>query len=405
MKWRFTILLLLLMMAISACAATTLPSPADLSATEEPLSTEAVPAEPDSHLEKIKLTLLGDIMCHPTQYEAAWTGTDYDFGPSFADIGPYTRSAQLTLANLETTLAGKKRTYSGYPSFNTPEQIAPALKDVLGVDMVSTANNHSLDRHYSGLCATIDYLDEYGLKHTGTYKTKEDSQVIVTAEVNSLKIAFLSYTYGTNGVTLPPDKPFAVNYINRDKIKHDGAQARETGADLVIASMHWGQEYANTPSSEQTDLARWIFTHTEIDIISGNHVHTIQPIEFIRVTRPDTGDEKEGLVVYAQGNFISDQQTDSANMGIVVNLEIEYDTVAASAGVAAVRYFPCWVDETPGAGLQSYRVLHLEKALNDYKAGADPLLSAEDYEQMQQFKDLVRKVITDSERIVYDATL
>jgi poly-gamma-glutamate synthesis protein (capsule biosynthesis protein) len=140
---------------------------------------------------------------------------------------------------------------------------------------------------------------------------------------------------------------------------------------LVIASIHWGQEYANVPSAEQRSLARWLLENTEIDIISGNHVHAVQPIEFLQATNKKSGLAKEGLVIYAQGNFVSDQQTDKANKGIIVNISIEADPLLNKLNIREVRYLPTWVDETPGSGLKTYRVLNVEKALNDYREGRE----------------------------------
>ncbi|UWG97650.1 CapA family protein [Dehalobacter sp. DCM] len=348
----------------------------------------------------IKLSLLGDIMCHPTQYEAAKINNAYDFSPCFEDIQSDIADADLTLANLETTLAGKEMTYSGYPSFNTPEQLAYALKKTLGVDVVSTANNHALDRMYSGLCHTIDFLDACGLKHTGTYKTQEESTKILIENVSGVKIAFLSYTYGTNGITLSHDKDFAVNYLDRDKIKQDAQNARDAGAAIIIASLHWGTEYAEKPSAEQTALSRWVFENTEVDIISGNHAHAVEPIEFINVVHHSTQKDKEGLVIYAQGNFISDQKTDSANMGIAVNIIVE-NHPDDKPTIAYVEYFPTWIDETAGAGLRSYRVLNVEKALEAYCSGKDPLLSEADYQEMLSHAINIKKIIPANDRIRY----
>jgi len=357
--------------------------------------------DPAAQTISLNLTFLGDIMCHPSQYEAARTANGYDFRPCFEDIRQYTAQADLTLANLETTLAGKDLLYSGYPSFNTPEQLALAVKETLGVDIVSTANNHSLDRHFPGLVKTIAHLDRYGLKHTGTYAAEKDSKEILIEDVKGLKLAFLSYTYGTNGVKLPQDKLFAVNYIDKEKIQADAQKARDLGADLVIASIHWGQEYANVPSAEQRSLARWLLENTEIDIISGNHVHAVQPIEFLQATNKKSGLAKEGLVIYAQGNFVSDQQTDKANKGIIVNISIEADPLLNKLNIREVRYLPTWVDETPGSGSKTYRVLNVEKALNDYREGRDPLLSPEDCQEMLDYVSEVKKIIAPTARILY----
>lgn len=349
----------------------------------------------------IRLTLLGDIMCHPTQYEVVETSDGYDFSPAFEDIMEYTSRADLTLANLETTLAGRKMMYSGYPSFNTPEQLALALKENLGIDVLSTANNHSLDRLYAGLSNTIDFLDEAGLKHTGTYKTVEDSKEILIVDVKGMKIAFLSYTYGTNGIILPLDKRFAVNYIDRDKISEDADRARDLGAHLIIASIHWGEEYSHKPSDQQTSLARWVFEKTEVDIISGNHVHAVQPIELINVISDD-GTEKVGLVVYAQGNFFSNQKTKFANRSIMVDIELQFSLIDDDVKIEQVYYIPLWVDETLGTGSKTYRVVNVEKALIDFRQEQDSLLDRNDYEKMLEFVSLVKSIISSEEiSIVY----
>ncbi|KUO60467.1 MAG: capsule biosynthesis protein CapA [Gracilibacter sp. BRH_c7a] len=377
---------------------------------QEPISpatpdiTSITPTEISSEISpnesiNIKLTFLGDIMCHPTQYEAAKTPDGYDFSPSFEDIKEYTSKADLTLANLETALAGKEKIYSGYPSFNTPEQLAYAIKDTLGVDVVSTANNHSLDRHYSGLCNTIDFLDNSGLKHTGTFKTEEESKEILITDVKGLKIAFLSYTYGTNGVKLPQDKPFAVNYINRDKILLDAQKARELGSHLIVASLHWGEEYSHTPSEQQVSLANWIFENTEVDIISGNHVHAVQPIEFINVSKDNISHDREGLVVYAQGNFFSNQQTKSANRGIITDIDLKFNPIDNDVSIENVYYTPIWIDETVGSGPQTYRVLNVDSALRNFLQSQDELLDENDYNKMLEFVSLVERVISPGEKI------
>lgn len=348
---------------------------------------------------EIKLTLLGDIMCHPAQFQAARLANEYDFSPSFEEIRPDTGQADITLANLETTLAGSDKTYSGYPSFNTPEQIAPALKDTLGIDVLSTANNHCLDRNFSGLCRTIDFLDQYGLEHTGTYKTKKDSEHILIKETDGIKIAFLSYTYGTNGITLPVGQSYAVNYMDKQKIRQDALKAHTLGANLIILSLHWGQEYASQPSDSQRSLALWLLENTEVDIISGNHAHTVQPIEFVKVTPPGSNQSKNGLVIYAQGNFISDQKTKSANRSIIVNIYLTTAPINGQSLIKRVTYVPCWVDKTPNAGLRTFRVLNVPEALKDYAAGSDPLLSAEDFSDMASFSQSVHKLIPDTAMI------
>ena len=167
-----------------------------------------------------KLTSLGDTLCHNTQYWDAYNSStkEYDFSYVYKDISSYTSSSDLTIGSLETSFAGEDRGYSNYPTFNSPDSLATALKNI-GVDIISTAGNHALDYGYSGLCRTIDVLEQNGLSHLGTYKTAEEQEKILIKNVKGVNIAFINYTYGTNGIPVPSDKPYCINLIDKDLIK------------------------------------------------------------------------------------------------------------------------------------------------------------------------------------------
>ena len=227
----------------------------------------------------ITMTAIGDIMCHNSQYKDAYnsnTGT-YDFSYVFTDINEYVNSADISIGNLETTFAGKEKGYSNYPRFNTPEQLATNLKD-FGIDVVSTANNHCMDANYTGLVSTLKYLDEAGIAHTGTNETKEKQNEILVKDVNGIKIAFLSFTYGTNGIPVPTDKSFAVNLIDEELILEQIRLAKEQDPDLICTNMHWGIEYQLKQNAEQEKLADLLFENG-VDIILGSHPHVLQPME------------------------------------------------------------------------------------------------------------------------------
>ena len=166
------------------------------------------------------LATTGDIMCHNTNFKDAYNSStkSYDFSYYFTDVKKYLQEADITIGNLETTLSGAKRGYSGYPTFNTPEILAQNLKDA-GFNIVTTANNHCMDKGYSGIESTIDFLDKADLAHTGTFKSKKDQETILIKNVKGVNIAFLSFTYGTNGIAIPKDKSYAVNLIDKELIK------------------------------------------------------------------------------------------------------------------------------------------------------------------------------------------
>ena len=220
----------------------------------------------------------------------------------FPQIKSYISNADIAVGNLETTFAGGNKAYSGYPTFNSPPQLAKDVQD-LGIDVLTTSNNHSMDSGYNGLINTIDTLDDLGISHTGTFKSEEDKNKILIKDVNGVKIAFLSYTYGTNGIAIPKGKEYCIYLIDKDLIKKQLESAKAQNPDVICVSMHWGIEYKLQPNTEQTDLADYLFENGA-DIILGSHPHVLEPMEKRTVTLSD-GTKKDGFVIYSLGNFIS----------------------------------------------------------------------------------------------------
>lgn len=184
---------------------------------------------------------------------------------------------------METTFAGSARGYSGYPTFNSPSQLGDAVKG-MGIDVVSTANNHCMDKGYSGIVNTLKTLDEIGISHTGTYASAEAQKEILVKDVKGIQIAFLSFTYGTNGIAIPSDKSYSVNLIDKDLILSQIQAAKEKNIDLICVSMHWGIEYQTSPNAEQKELADFLFAN-DVDIILGSHPHVLQKMEKRTVTK------------------------------------------------------------------------------------------------------------------------
>ena len=243
------------------------------------------------------MAAVGDIMCHNTQYNDAYNkDTDtYDFSYVFDDISLYTKTADICIGNLETTFAGKDVGYSGYPTFNTPDSLAYELKDI-GIDVLSTAGNHALDKGFDGLSRTIDILNDADIAHTGTYKTQEEQNTILIKYVKGIKIAFVNFTYGTNGIKIPSGKEFCVNLIDNDLIKEQLDLAKSQKPDIIIACMHWGNEYKTSPNDTQKELSTFLFQNG-VDIILGTHPHVLEPMEKQTVTLED-GTIKDGFVIY-----------------------------------------------------------------------------------------------------------
>lgn len=165
---------------------------------------------------------VGDVMMHDGQIWAGYDNTTdtFDYSEFFHIVKDEITAADIAMANLETTLAGKEQKYTGYPMFNSPDELADALKDA-GFDIIVTSNNHSLDRGAKGALRTIQVLKERGLVPLGTYESEEERETILIKEANGITFAFLSYTYGTNGIPIPKDKPYLVNLMDEEVILED----------------------------------------------------------------------------------------------------------------------------------------------------------------------------------------
>lgn len=322
---------------------------------------EDLPEEPPKPTGKTTLTIsvVGDIMAHMPQVDAARQddGT-YDFKPVFQDVKPYLEKADIAMGNLETTISNDEIGYTGYPRFRTPEAILEALK-YAGFDVITTANNHSLDGVEFGVENTLNKLDEYGFLHTGTARSPEEREQVLIVEKNDIKIAILAYTYGTNGMEAAVDKEkltYMVNYLNDEaRIKQDIKKAREQGAEVVIGCIHWGDEYVRQPSDTQKQIADRLFSYG-MDIIFGSHPHVLQPMDRKTITDPD-GSEREVFVIYSLGNFVSNQRDRYRDSGVILNLEIVKDYDAQTVGLGKIDYIPTWVHKYTENGKLHYRIL------------------------------------------------
>lgn len=339
------------------------------------------------------LTSLGDTLCHNTQYWDAYNSKtdEYDFSYVYEDIKNYTLSSDITIGSLETTFAGKEKGYSNYPTFNTPDSLATALKDI-GVDVVSLAGNHALDYGYTGLCRTIDVFNNIGLSHLGTYKTAEDQEKILIKDVKGVKIAFINYTYGTNGIPLPSGKEFCVNLIDKDFIKKQINQAKEQNVDMIVACMHWGTEYRTTANSEQKYLANFLFENG-VDVILGNHPHVLEPMEKKTITLQD-GTTKDVFVVYALGNFTADQRDEITRDSAILNLTITKNS-DGKISIDKVNYVPIYMYKNTNVSTHKFKILDIEKTIKDYEEGKTTSINSTVYNNLKKQLEKIKIILGD----------
>ena len=222
--------------------------------------------------------------------------------PCFRFIKPLMEQADLAIGNLEVTLNDKKK-YTGYPRFRSPDALGYYLKEA-GFDFLVTANNHSNDNDLHGVIHTLDTLDGLGFIHTGTFRNVEERAatypLIVEKEADgtTFKLAFLNYTYGTNGI--PTTAPAVVNLIEEEQILKDIEVAKQANPDMIIAVMHWGSEYKLDENSRQQKATKLLWENG-VDLVIGAHPHVIEPIKTDTLYTKDSSRQREVLVAYSLG--------------------------------------------------------------------------------------------------------
>jgi len=332
--------------------------------------------------ETLTFSVVGDVMCHKAQLDSAYdpkTKT-WDFKPWFTEVKPYIELADIAIGNFETTLPGDPKKYAGYPEFGAPDELAIALKDA-GFDILTTANNHSMDKGKKGVIRTVDVVKELGFIHLGTYRSKkewEENRVLIV-ERKGIKMAMLNYTYGTNGIAVPPD--VVVNLIHKNKIVEDMALARSMKPDVIIVLYHFGTEYLRFPDKYQKEMVD-LALEEGADIILGGHPHVLQP--FTKVETTDRfGNKKKRLVVYSLGNFVSNQLRRYTDGGVIFNFQLRKED--GIVHIEKISYIPVYVYKVPGIVQNKFFVIPTEKNLNN-----EMKLPEIPYKQMMVFhKDTV----------------
>ena len=309
---------------------------------------------------EITITCWGDYMNHITQIRQA-KATNYDFTDSFAVIKDIVGKSDLSIVNLETTIANNPSDMSGYPEFATHENVIKALKDT-GFDVVSTANNHAYDRRLKGIDRTIDVIEKYGLKRTGTFKENESTNPLIV-DVKGIKVGFFTYSQMLNGyekLMLNSGRDTAVNLIDMDKIKKDVDYLKENHADMIMCYMHWGEEYSDYPNSYQKNTFKKL-SDMGVDLVIGSHPHTIQKSDVIE------NNGKKSYCVYSLGNLVSDQRESygqSYGVEIGVYSDIKIEKIGDKTTVKSFENKPYYVDKYTDDVTTRYVVVPVKQVLD-----------------------------------------
>ena len=349
----------------------------------------ATAGKQESMKKTVTMAVVGDIMVHDYQYNEAYdpsTG-EYDFMHNFQDAKKYFKGRDLVMGNLETTFGGGSPT--SYPCFNTPDSFLDAVKDA-GFDLLTTANNHSMDTGRKGVIRTLDKLDEYGIEHFGTYRSQEERDTIFYKDVNGIRFAFLSYTYGTNGIPVPED--YLVNRIEAELMTADIREAREH-ADVVVVMPHMGNEYETYPRDIFVNWADMMF-EAGADIVLASHPHVLQKMEYRKV---DHGNGvHDGFIIYSLGNFISSQTTPPRNASIILHLTVE-QVADEAPNVTEVSFVPIWTQFRNSADENHFVVRSVTERLSLSQADKDAQIRKKDQKRLEEIHHETASFLLDRE--------
>ncbi len=260
----------------------------------------------------ISIIMVGDMLMHLNVTKSGFiddAGNQKNYDHIFADVKADVEAADISIVNQEIMMGGADLGYSGYPMFNTADELATSIHDA-GFNVVLHATNHTMDKWKQGLLHTMEVWKQFpDIKVLGINETKEQQDEIYVYEKDGMKIALLNYTYGLNGMPMPDDMPFAVNLIEEDLMDRNIKKAHEV-ADFVVVLIHWGNEYQTYASDNQKMWCKW-FLDRDVDLIIGAHPHVIQPIEWYE--NEETGHKM--LVYYSLGNFITGTRSTNAKTG------------------------------------------------------------------------------------------
>ena len=331
---------------VLACITSGCTSTTSVATTTEPVTTASSVALPQA----ITFAFTGDVLSHtPLINQAKRTAIansttelqlDYDFRPMFLDIKPLISGVDIAVCHLETPIAPEGEDLSTFPLFGVPKEITNAIADA-GFDRCSTASNHTYDRGNDGIDATVNALQDVGVKQSGMARTPDEIEPLVF-EVRGIKISHLSYTFSYNGLIMPDETQWRSAIINTKRILRDAQRARELGSQATIVSMHWGTEKDSNANSMQTSIADELTASGLVDLIVGHHAHVVQP----------TNQVNGVWVMYGLGNVLSNLPTDerwpiNSQDAVIATTALTISSSGKAVFEKPVMH-PTWVDKNNG---------------------------------------------------------
>ena len=304
---------------------------------------------------------VGDNLYHGAlYYRQRMAGNGYNFDTYYDGTREYSENADLAYINMETICNGDEHyELSSYPLFNGPKEVIDAVYNA-GFDWWSISSNHSLDTGANGLLEQLNTIHQKypDIITTGSYTSLEDKNTPIVKEINGIKVGFLGYTYGLNGLIVPEDKEWLVSMIDKDQMKID-MEALSKVSDIQMVAMHWGVEYSTSISEEQKDLTKYL-NELGAEVIIGTHPHVIEPAEIYH------GENQDTLVYYSLGNYTSAQDVAPRMVGGMASFTVNYDPNTFKTSFTDVKFIPTvtWFD----GGFNDWKTYTLADYNNDLYA-------------------------------------
>lgn len=281
---------------------------------KEDVVDSSIPEDPIPTKSELSLIMVGDSLIHSAVYGDAKTDDGYDFSPCFDNVRDYIKSYDLAFYNQESILGGEELGLSTYPRFNSPYAVGDAFRE-MGFNLVSLANNHTLDRGEAAIINSRKYWNQFpDIIVSGSNTSYEEQNDIKILEMNGIRYTMLAYTDLTNGLSTN-GKEYLVNHYSEERVKKDIESVHDQ-VDLLMVSMHFGEEYKEQPTAKQKKIAEYL-SSLGVDIVIGHHPHVVEPIEFIGNT----------MVIYSLGNFISAQRGVERLTGLMASVKVVKEIV------------------------------------------------------------------------------
>ncbi len=329
------------------------------------------------YLTKTTMAIIGNVLCDEEVYKTSYTNGTYDFDSIFSKVKDYTKNANIAIAGIETNFYNDS--YEGRNKYNSPKELAAALSNI-GVDVVNSATNHSFNYGAEGVKSTISVLQENNIEVSGIKNDTFNGNVI--KEVNGIKMAFLSYTYGLNSVSqITDEQKQYINFVDKDKMKQDIDAVKSNGAEYVCVAVHWKTSGNFKPTQEQKDLANYL-AENGADIIIGTHPNEVETMEV-----KENSQGKNVLILYSTGNYISAQ----SDVGMILQVQVTKSVQGDNSEVwlSQVKYIPTYVYKNNG----KYEILDVRETVSEYENEDSKIVTKATYKRLKKVLEEIEERI------------